>query len=219
MRLFRPLIAGANLRERLIACAGAGLAIALTTLLCRLITPSPGVPLLIAAIGGSAALIFAVPSSPLAQPWPCIGGNTLSALVGVAAYHAVPEPTLAAAVAVAGSMIVMSLFRCLHPPGGAAALAVVIGTPAVHAAGLRFAFVPVAINSLAMVACAIAFHRATGHNYPHRVTPPVPTPAGLERSDVDAALAEMHESFDIAPEDLDALLVRAEAHALARRRG
>jgi CBS domain-containing membrane protein len=218
MRLFRPLIAGATLRERLIACAGAGLAIALTALLCRLITPSPGVPLLIAAIGGSAALIFAVPSSPLAQPWSCIGGNTLSALVGVAAYHAVPEPTLAAAVAVAGSMIVMSLFRCLHPPGGAAALAVVIGTPAVHAAGLRFALVPVLINSLAMIACAIAFHRATGRSYPHRVTPPVPAPAGLDRSDVDAALAEMHESFDIAREDLDALLARAEAHAMARRR-
>jgi CBS domain-containing membrane protein len=219
MKLFRPLIAGATLRDSLIACAGGGLAIMLTALLCSLVAPSPGVPVLIAAIGGSAALIFAVPSSPLAQPWPCIGGNMLSALVGVAAFHAVPEPTIAAGVAVAGSMIVMSLFRCLHPPGGAAALAVVIGGPTIHAAGLRFAFVPVAINSVAMVLCAIAFHRAIGRRYPHRVVARAPAPAGLARSDVDAALAEMHDSFDIARDDLDALLARAEAHAMARRRG
>ncbi|WP_375287605.1 hypothetical protein [Sphingomonas sp.] len=35
--------------------------------------------------------------------------------------------------------------------------------------------------------------------------------------DVDAALAEMLESFEIAREDLDLLLARAEAHARARR--
>jgi CBS domain-containing membrane protein len=33
---------------------------------------------------------------------------------------------------------------------------------------------------------------------------------------MDKAVADMGEAFDVAPEDLDALLQRAEAHAKAR---
>lgn len=39
------------------------------------------------AAGASAVLLFAVPSSPLAQPWPVMVGNVMSALVGVAVYR------------------------------------------------------------------------------------------------------------------------------------
>ena len=35
-------------------------------------------------MGAAAVLLFAVPSSPLAQPWAVIGGNTLSAFAGIA---------------------------------------------------------------------------------------------------------------------------------------
>ena len=37
----------------------------------------------IAPMGASAVLLFGVPSSPLAQPWSIVGGNVLSALIGV----------------------------------------------------------------------------------------------------------------------------------------
>jgi CBS domain-containing membrane protein len=40
-------------------------------------------PLLVAPIGASAVLVFAVPASPLAQPRAVIGGNVVSALVGI----------------------------------------------------------------------------------------------------------------------------------------
>ena len=40
-------------------------------------------PVLIAPIGASALLLFAVPASPLAQPWSIIGGNFLAAIIGV----------------------------------------------------------------------------------------------------------------------------------------
>lgn len=33
------------------------------------------IPLLVAPMGASAVLLFAVPASPLAQPWSIIGGN------------------------------------------------------------------------------------------------------------------------------------------------
>ncbi|MEH3108407.1 MAG: HPP family protein [Sphingomonas fennica] len=224
MRLFRPLLAGAEWPARAIGGLGAILCIALTTALCAHLGPGGAdLPAIVAPIGASAVLLFAVPASPLAQPWPVIGGNTIAALVGVTAWRLIPDAAVAAGVAVGGAILLMSLCRCLHPPGGAAALTAVIGGESIHAAGYGFALVPVALNSVALVLLGIAFHRATGRSYPHR--PPVPAPAiraeqaaaGLMPEDVDAALAEMHEGFDIAREDLDLLLARAHAHALRRR--
>ena len=43
---------------------------------------------MVAPLGASAVLVFAVPSSPLAQPWAVLGGNTVSALIGIACVHA-----------------------------------------------------------------------------------------------------------------------------------
>jgi CBS domain-containing membrane protein len=224
-RLFRPILAGAQLPSRLLGCLGAVICIALTVLVCRHLAVAPAdLPVIVAPMGASAVLIFAVPSSPLAQPWSVIGGNTVSALAGVAAYQLVPNAMAAAGLAVGGAILVMSLLRCLHPPGGAAALTAVIGGAGIHAAGYGFAFAPVAINSIALVALATFFHGGTGRSYPHRsaVAPAdlaaTRAAAGFHVEDIDAALADMHESFDIAREDLDLLLSRAELHASARQR-
>jgi CBS domain-containing membrane protein len=215
--LFVPLLAGASLRDRVLASLGAVIGIGLTALLSAWTLKAGGyLPILVAPIGASAVLLFAVPSSPLAQPWSIVGGNTISALVGVAAVRLVPDPALAAAVAVGGAILAMSICRCLHPPGGAAALTAVIGGPVVMAAGWRFPFVPVAFNSLLLVAGGWAFHRFSGHSYPHRSAPAV-EPL-LHREDIDRALEDVGETFDIAREDLDDLLSRAEAYAVQRRR-
>ena len=48
---------------------------------------------------------------------------------------------------------------CLHPPGGAVALTAVIGGPSIHAMGYGFAIWPVAVNSLLLLAAALAFNR------------------------------------------------------------
>jgi len=180
-------------------------------------------PLLVGPIGASAVLAFAVPASPLAQPWSVVGGNTISALVGVAAARYVPDAGVAAGVAVGGAILFMTLCRCLHPPGGAAALTAVIGSQSIHDAGFAFAFAPVALNSIALVSLAMFFHRMTGHSYPHQpLAPPaqvdeIRAAAGFHLEDIDRALADMHESFDISREDLDLLLSQAELHALKRR--
>ena len=50
---------------------------------------------------------------------------------------------------------------------GAAALTAVIGSQGVHAAGYSFAFVPVGINSIALVTIAMFVHRATARNHTH----------------------------------------------------
>lgn len=221
-RLFRPILAGARPLDRLVGCIGATICLALTVFICaQLPLAASDLPLIVAPMGASAVLIFAVPASPLAQPWPVVGGNTISALVGVAVFRHVADPMIAAGLSVGLAILAMSLCRCLHPPGGAAALTAVIGSQGIHAAGYAFAFAPVALNSIALVALAMFFHRVSGHSYPH-VPVPLPMPpeaAGLHLEDIDNALADLPDSFDISREDLDILLSRAEAHAIARRRG
>jgi CBS domain-containing membrane protein len=227
LRLFVPILAGATLRERLIACIGAVIAIALTGVISGL-TMGKGeyVAMLVAPVGASAVLLFAVPSSPLAQPWSIIGGNTISALVGVTVARFVHDPVIASGLAVALAIAAMSFTRSLHPPGGAAALTGVIGGPAVAAAGFLFPFVPVALNSIVLVALGFLFHRLSRRNYPHVHQPaannhgttdlPPAERVGFRPEDVDAALAALDESFDIDREDLERLLRQVELQAMVR---
>ncbi|MDB5705170.1 MAG: putative transrane protein [Sphingomonas bacterium] len=216
-RLFVPLLAGASLRDRVIGCIGALLGIALTAFVCtRLPQSSAALPFLAAPIGASAVLVFAVPASPLAQPWAVFGGNIVSAMAGVTTAHLFGHSALVAGIAVAGAILAMSLLRCLHPPGGAVALTAVIGGPAILNAGYLFAFMPVAINSFLLVAIGLIFHRFSGHSYPHRATmtqgvEPAREP-GFHPEAIDLALADLGETFDVSREDLDLLLQRAAFH-------
>ena len=197
-RLFVPILAGATLRDRLIACLGAFVGIAITGAVCGFaLGEGYDVPLIVAPMGATAVLLFAVPSSPLAQPWPIIGGNTISAGIGLMLAYMVDDPTLASGLAVACAIAAMSLTRCLHPPGGAAALTAALGGPAVIGAGWLFPFIPVAINSIILVALGFCFHKLARRNYPHIAPPSVgthgtndPSPetrVGFKTADVDSS--------------------------------
>ncbi|WP_298225316.1 HPP family protein [Acidocella sp.] len=231
LKLFSPILAGATLNDRLIAGLGGLICIGLTGLIGELsFGGNPALPLIVAPLGASSVLLFAVPTSPLAQPWAIIGGNTISALCGILAYRLVPDMMLAAGLAVGLAIVVMSFTKCLHPPGGAAALTAVIGGPTVVSAGFAFAFVPMALNCIVLVATGWMYHRIMGHTYPHVVPPKAanthatkdPAPilrAGFHAEDVDAALAELGETFDIDRGDLNQLLQRVERQALIRTHG
>ncbi len=183
-------------------------------------------PLLVAPIGASAVLVFAVPASPLAQPRSVIGGNVVSALVGVTAALLIPSSLIAAPLAVGLAIGMMMLLGCLHPPGGAVALIAVIGGPAVREAGYLFALSPVLLDSVLLVAAGMIWGRLTGHSYPHRV--PVaasphhtgdPAPAarvGFTSDDLDRALARYGDLLDVSREDLDALFRQVELQAHQR---
>lgn len=225
---FSPILAGATLSDRLIASLGTLIGICLTGLVCAFcFGPDPSLPLIVAPIGASAVLLFAVPASPLAQPWPIIGGNTISALIGVTVVRLLPDPLIATGVAVALAIIAMSLTRSLHPPGGAAALTAVVGGSAVINAGFLFPFVPIALNSALLVLLGIIFHRLTRRSYPHAVQPaavnahktrdrPAPLRVGVQSADIDAALAKTGETYDIDRQDLDRLLREVESQVLSR---
>lgn len=218
-KLFRPILAGASLRDRLMACAGALVGIALTALISAFAATDPQHLIwLVPPMGASAVLLFAVPASPMAQPWPAIGGNTISALVGLVVAHYMPLSALSAGIAVGGAIAIMSLLRCLHPPGGAAAL---VGLFAGASTGYAFALLPVGLNAVLLVACAWLYHRLSGHSYPHVAKPvaapkPQERPWTFSRSDLADVLERTGETFDIDVNDLERLLREMEQRSLAR---
>lgn len=223
MTMFRPLLAGATLRDRAIACIGALFGIGLTGLVSRAVLGSetPLILLLAAPMGASAVLLFAVPSSPLAQPWPIVGGNVTAALVGVAIAHIVPDPMIASALAVALAIAAMSMARCLHPPGGGTALVAALGGPVLGSHGFGYALAPVAINAVLLVTAGWLFHRISGHSYPHRTaltgTPPSSVhPLVISEADVDAALLAFGEPLDVSRDDLRTLANLSLGNARAR---
>ena len=188
-----------------------------------LLGPAASIPLLVAPMGASAVLLFAVPASPLAQPWSIMGGNLVAATIGVACASWLPDPVIAAALAVALAICAMFALRCVHPPSGAVALTAVLGGPAIHAMGYRFVLAPIAIQSAILLAAALVFHAVTGHRYPHagrqssdKGAAPAAMSAGFTHADLEAVLSRRSELLDIDPADLESLLRETQLQAYAR---
>ena len=207
-------------KQRLRAVAGAFIGILVAGVLGHWIGDASGLsPWLVAPMGASAVLIFAAPASPLAQPWAVLGGNTLSALVGTACVLLIPDPAVASALAVALAIAVMFQLRCLHPPGGAMALLVVL----THTSQFQFSAFPVLANSALLVLAGVVYNSLTGRPYPHTQAAPGPgaVPGGsrFSAADLDAALAHYNQVLDISRDDLEALLHDAESAAYSRTLG
>jgi CBS-domain-containing membrane protein len=113
---------------------------------------------IIASMGSSAVLLFAVPQAPLSQPWPVFGGHLVSAIVGIGCVKWMPDSMLVAPVAVAAAIGAMHYLRCMHPPGGATALGVVVGGDAVHQLGFQFVVTPVLLNVTTILVAALLFN-------------------------------------------------------------
>ena len=119
---------------------------------------------LMASLGASALLVFALPQSPMAQPWAVIAGNTLSALVGITTFHFIDQSLLASPLAASLSILGMFTLRCLHPPAAAVALIAVLG----HIGSYQYAFFPVMVDSILLILVGAIYSNLTGKRYPNK---------------------------------------------------
>ncbi|MUG72150.1 HPP family protein [Paenibacillus validus] len=122
-----------------------------------------GALLLMAPLGASCVLVFALPGSPLAQPRSIVGGHLLSTAIGLALQHTVGFHAWSAALGVGLAITLMQLTRTLHPPAGADPLVVMLG-----GAAWSFLWTPALLGSALIVAVAWAFHRLLRRPYPQR---------------------------------------------------
>jgi CBS domain-containing membrane protein len=228
LRGFIPAPIFAAPRERAVACVGACIGLLFTEWLSRTVFGEIN-PWFIAPMGASAVLLFAVPASPLAQPWSIFGGNVVSALIGVTCVKWINDPAQAAAVATALAIGGMFTLRCLHPPSGAVALTAVLGGPAIKSLGYQFIISPVAVNSAFLLLTALVFNNLFRRRYPHQAHQtgnrhgtsdlrPVER-LGFTRADLDAAVKAYDELIDVNEDDLEEIFLQAELRAYNRRTG
>lgn len=98
-----------------------------------------GVPWLMAPFGATCVILFAAPTSPLAQPRNVIGGHFIAASVGLAALYALGNSYIVMSFAVGVTIIAMQFLRAVHPPAGANPIVIMLAGKSV--VGLTFLFV------------------------------------------------------------------------------
>lgn len=214
-----PAMAGPKAVDLARAGFGAGLGL----LLAGLALHGIGLGWLVAPFGASAVLVFAVPNSPLAQPWSVVVGNTASALVALALLASLPAEHWVVPLAVALAIVAMLTLRALHPPGGAVALLLALqGT-----GGDLVTLASVAVGSGLLVGLGVLWNHAVGRVYPfrqpsqpgtHGTTDPTPEARiGLDPADLATILEDYRQSANLGVADLARLVGAAEQAAAARR--
>lgn len=147
-----------NFREKIISTVGGFLGI-FGILMTSYWLLDPDVAIMIVpSMGASAVLLFAAPHVPFSQPWNVFGGHAFSAIVGVACWQLIPDYTIAASASVGLAIGVMYLTRCIHPPGGATALAAVIGSEKLHNLGYSYEVQPIMLNTITILIVAVVFN-------------------------------------------------------------
>lgn len=172
-----------------------------------------------ASMAAASVLLYAVPHSPMAQPWPLVGGNLVSGLIGWGCSLYIPDPIFAAACAVGSAVLVMYLLHCLHPPGGATAMIMVLGAQQFQQHGWQWAASTVLANTLLSLLLALAINKLLpGRHYPlpHAAIKVAVRRGELGSEDIEWALTRMDGAIDVSEEDLLEIYRLASEHALNR---
>lgn len=216
--------------ERLVSALGGFVSIFAILNVSAYYLDTQGALLIVPSMGASAVLLFAVPHGALSQPWNVVGGHLFSALIGVSCFLLVPHTFTAAGLAVGLAIGIMYYMRCIHPPGGATALAAVIGGESTHALGYQFVITPVLGNVLVILAVAVLFNYAfKWRRYPSWLISDEPVEAEkrgasplIEHADVVAALEQIDSYIDVSEQDLlrifELATRQAETHQLSPER-
>lgn len=180
-----------------------------------------GAAMVIASMGASSVLLFAVPHGALSQPWAFLGGNLISAFIGVSCARYVGDPWLAAALAVGLAIGAMYYLRCLHPPGGATALVAVLGGESVRELGYDFVLTPVLENAVVLLLVAVLVNLPfRWRRYPVSLARPANSDelpdeeeTMIAHSDLVYALSQLDSFIDVSEQDLIRIYTLAVHHS------
>lgn len=214
-------------KEKLISATGGFVSIFFILLITSSFVEINSAGLIVASMGASAVLLFAVPHGPLSQPWPIAGGHLISAAIGVSCYLVIPNQILAASTAVGLSIGVMYYLRCIHPPGGATALAAVVGGSDVHQLGYEYLLTPVLYNVFIILLVAVLFNSIfSWRRYPAvlaKKSPPAQSTDSktaqlgiIPKVDLEYALKSMQSFTDISEMELEQIYQTATQHELEK---
>ncbi|WP_323718069.1 HPP family protein [Paracoccus aminovorans] len=225
-----PAIAPGSPREALRAGIGALVGLGISGLF--LLSPATDLRLglyMIAPFGATSVLVFAVPNSPLAQPWSAVVGNVAAAVLGVIACLLVPDPAWRIALAVGTTIAIMVPLRAVHPPAGAVAMTAALNPEAIQQQGFGFVVAPVLAGTVALVVIAMLYARATGRRYPFRhfedpgphgtADHPAMERLGLSEAELTEILQRYRQSLNLGVEDLARLIGAAELQAASHQAG
>lgn len=208
--------------EKLASTLGGFIGIFLISWISFYFTETSGAALIVPSMGASAVLVFAVPHGKLSQPWALFGGHLISAFIGVLCYQLVPDIFLAASLAVGLAIGAMHIFNCIHPPGGATALAAVIGGPAINSLGFEYMLTPVLLNTIVIFLTAFVFNGFfPWRRYPTSMMRFTDTPIitekkpsrYIDKEHIERALSDIDLVIDLSVDDLQQLFALTLEHA------
>lgn len=178
----------------------------------------PEISYLLAPLGATSVILFALPHSPLAQPWSVAGGLLISAIVGLLCGLWIQPTFLAVAVGLGLAIWLTAWLRCIHPPGGAMAVVFALGAQQ-HSLSLM----TVGLNVVAVLAAVMVVNNLIpGRRYPQCL--PLAAPGkkthpprrNIRHEDLQYALERLDTYIDISEEDLVEIYDLATAHAYQR---
>ncbi|NOQ13751.1 MAG: CBS domain-containing protein [Methyloprofundus sp.] len=224
-----------NIKAKALSLLACFCAIFFIAIITQAVIGTSNAPIIVASMGASAVILFFIPNSPLAQPWPFAGGQLCSAFIGISCALNISETASAAATAVGLSVLVMLLLRCLHPPAAATALAPVMAGDSITSLGYSFMLVPVGINLGFMLILTVIINRwilnrnypsalaikEVEKNQPQSATAASPNAAhkiGITKQDIELALKNSNSFVDITATELSHLLSNAELNTFKRVR-
>lgn len=174
--------------------------------------------LMLGSMAASAVLLFAAPHSPFSQPWNLVGGHSVSAIAGWFCCLFIVEPALSASIAVGVAIFLMYVLRCLHPPGAATALTLVLSSAQFSVMSWQWVGEIVMVNAGLMLLFALLINNVLpGRKYPVAFNAPTQlkmTPSVVpQQTDIEWALAQMDSVIDVSLEDLTGIYSLAQQRA------
>jgi CBS domain-containing membrane protein len=172
-------------------------------------------------IGATVVLLFALPHSPMAQPWNVIVGQLVAACMGWLMSQLISDMVIAAALAVGLSIWLMHLVDALHPPAAATALTLVLSSSQFHHLGAAWTAVMLVANVGFILILALLINNfLPQRRYPATHLPStvaLQTCVVIDAQDIQRALSEMQTELDVSEADLLEIYRRAAQHAQAKK--